>query len=161
MKAGSGLPIKNTSIIEMPEAGLAPWNIDACRIETKKDGFYVNEKPLIFYHFHGLRILTPHLALFNLHMYKTKASHTVKKIYHGYLKKLIAASKANIADNKVQRMHDVRRKPIFKILLEVNDFFLFNSFFITNMKLRPFYLKYLGLKNKLNGRINKPGNIYR
>ena len=37
--------------------GLAPWNIEQYRIDCRSDGIvYVDNDPLIFYHFHGLRL---------------------------------------------------------------------------------------------------------
>ena len=45
-------------ILEHLGAGVAPWNFSNYRYATEGDCFLVNEKPLIFYHFHQFQILT-------------------------------------------------------------------------------------------------------
>ena len=44
-------------VIEHEGAGVAPWNWQLHRISRRADQIYSNEVPLIFFHFHGLRIL--------------------------------------------------------------------------------------------------------
>ena len=38
-------------------AGVAPWNIANYNISIHKNEIFINNKPLIFYHFHGLKLL--------------------------------------------------------------------------------------------------------
>ncbi len=53
---------KNVHILEHPGANIASWNIDRYIIDTVANGFSVTDKvsgttvPLIFYHFHGLKL---------------------------------------------------------------------------------------------------------
>jgi hypothetical protein len=44
-------------ILRHPGAGLAPWNVEAHRITRRRGAVLVDEQPLIFYHYHALRIL--------------------------------------------------------------------------------------------------------
>lgn len=37
-------------------ANVAPWNIHKYDVSTRKDGVYINNKPLIYYHFHAFKM---------------------------------------------------------------------------------------------------------
>ena len=47
---------KNLHQFKHPGINLAPWNIKVHKIYEKNDGVYVGGQPLIFYHFHELKI---------------------------------------------------------------------------------------------------------
>ena len=53
-----------TAVIDLKGANLAMWNIGAHRLHLRADQVHVDDEPLIFFHFHGLR--RPHDWLFNL-----------------------------------------------------------------------------------------------
>ncbi len=66
-------------------AGLAPWNLDNYRLTRDRDGARVDGLPVIFFHFHALQLVTPHLMTqigFNI----SRASR--KNLYSPYLKAL-------------------------------------------------------------------------
>jgi SAM-dependent methyltransferase len=44
-------------VYEHKGAGLAPWNFERYRLATRDDHVYVDDVPLIFYHFHSFSIL--------------------------------------------------------------------------------------------------------
>lgn len=44
-----------------PGVGLAPWNISKHRLETRDGTAFVDGRPALFYHFHGVRLLRPRL----------------------------------------------------------------------------------------------------
>ncbi len=48
---------KELIITGHPGAGLAPWNVEAHRVSRQGGRIMVDGRPLIFYHYHGLRIL--------------------------------------------------------------------------------------------------------
>jgi hypothetical protein len=51
-----------TGILSNPGAGVAPWNQNDYHFNTDQNGtVLVNGTPVIFYHFHSLDIVTPHL----------------------------------------------------------------------------------------------------
>lgn len=52
---------RRLTIFQHPGAGLAPWNIERYDIADTPRGPWVDGKPVIFYHYHGLRILVPHV----------------------------------------------------------------------------------------------------
>jgi hypothetical protein len=48
---------KKLVISKHPGVGLAPWNVEAHRIGKERGQVTVDDQPLIFYHYHALRIL--------------------------------------------------------------------------------------------------------
>jgi hypothetical protein len=52
---------RRLTIFQHPGAGLAPWNIERYDLADTPRGPWVDGKPVIFYHYHGLRILLPHV----------------------------------------------------------------------------------------------------
>jgi len=46
-------------VLEHKGAGIAPWNVDQFDIQLDNGRILVEEAPLIFYHFHSLRIISP------------------------------------------------------------------------------------------------------
>ncbi len=50
---------RRLTIFRYPGAGLAPWNIERYDLGDTPTGPSVNGKPVIFYHYHGLRVLVP------------------------------------------------------------------------------------------------------
>jgi hypothetical protein len=76
-------------VINHKGAGVAPWNIDPSTLITRTDGsIWVEEYPLLFYHFHGLKILRFYLFDPNLSTFDVRAVGIVKSIYAVYLKEL-------------------------------------------------------------------------
>ena len=46
-------------VLQHRGGGVAPWNVDQCILRTQNGQVLVEDEPLIFYHFHSLRILGP------------------------------------------------------------------------------------------------------
>jgi hypothetical protein len=80
--------------IEHLGANLAPWNFGNYMLTVKDDHVWVNEYPLIFFHFQGLEIITPQLFNLNFTDYKVKPSTILlQKLYQPYIKILLALTK--------------------------------------------------------------------
>lgn len=74
-----------------PGSGLASWNLGASRISHKGAAVQVNGEPLVFYHFHGLRIATPYLFYDRLLPGGVLLSpRTIRNVYRPYLEELSA-----------------------------------------------------------------------
>jgi SAM-dependent methyltransferase len=43
-------------VLEHPGGGLAPWNVERYVLERRGDTTYVDGRPLVFYHYHSLRL---------------------------------------------------------------------------------------------------------
>lgn len=75
--------------IEHPGANLAPWNLAAHIISVRGDRVFVDNHPLIFFHFHGLRRLAPWLYDSNVGWYKTVLSAVSRnRIFRPYIREL-------------------------------------------------------------------------
>jgi hypothetical protein len=44
------------TILDHVGANLAPWNLEGLNIRRTENGVVVEGKPLVFFHFHGLRL---------------------------------------------------------------------------------------------------------
>jgi len=85
------LPIrfKNVAILQHKGANLAPWNVDRYDIQFKGDRFWIDEQPLVFYHFHGFKEKEPNVYDPNLGFYRVEKNHqTLSLIYQNYVRVL-------------------------------------------------------------------------
>jgi hypothetical protein len=77
-----------------PGANLAPWNVDAYRIGLTRDGVRVDERPLVFYHFHGIKRMLFGIYESGLLEYGVELTAATRKgIYRPYLKDLLACDR--------------------------------------------------------------------
>lgn len=77
-----------TVVLQHKGAGIAPWNIGDVRLSEKDGKFYADSKPLIFFHFHMLKVLRPNLYDHGLSSYGVKLHRILKRLYVRYLKEL-------------------------------------------------------------------------
>ena len=83
--------------------GVAPWNINSFIIKFYKNQLYINSNKLIFYHFHGLRIIGQNLILHGLADYGVKINKMITRyIYKPYIKSLLSY-KLN-TDSEIKRL---------------------------------------------------------
>jgi hypothetical protein len=77
-------------ILQHPGGNLAPWNVENYRIRAVDDGrVTVDGRPLVFYHFQGLKHLYGPLYESGFGHYKTRLPRAVRRgIYRPYLKAL-------------------------------------------------------------------------
>lgn len=82
-------------VLQHKGAGLAPWNWANYDIQARPDGrILVDDQPLIFFHFHGLKIVTPWLydPVYAGKLYGEMPRRLVRCLYGGYLHALRAAA---------------------------------------------------------------------
>src|SRR5260370_1189883 len=109
---------RNLTILRHNGANPAPWNLSYYDISVSGKNIYVNNEPLIFYHFHGLNQLGQHLYDTRLYDYKAKAtSLVICEIYRPYLRKLTKlATTAKIAFLEgralARKREDTQRRPL-------------------------------------------------
>ena len=81
----------NVRIAHHPGLNLAPWNIDTHAYSWNGDRLLVDQRPLIFYHFHGLKRLAPWLLDTGLATYHMRGSRLLSgRVYAPYLRELRA-----------------------------------------------------------------------
>ena len=82
-------------ILQHKGAGLAPWNWANYDIKTREDGAVsVDGETLIFFHFHGLKIMSAWLydPVYAGKLYGEMPHRLVRRLYGGYLHALRAAA---------------------------------------------------------------------
>lgn len=66
--------------------GLAPWNCNKYGLKNINSEIFVDEEELVFYHFHGVRILSKCFISQNLRAYKAKLKSEIKSaLYRKYI----------------------------------------------------------------------------
>jgi hypothetical protein len=94
------------TIINHKGANLAPWNVGNHRIRCNHQSVWVDDQPLIFYHFHGFRPITRWLYDPNLTVYKTSLTEEIKRgIYQPYVETLSSLSSGFQLDQCTDALH--------------------------------------------------------
>lgn len=89
----------HVSILDHPGANLAPWNLEGADIRQSSDTVVVDGKPLVLFHFHGLRRVLHRIYDSGLHGYGVNLSPVVRRrIYRPYLSDLA------LAEHRVSRL---------------------------------------------------------
>ena len=110
---------QNVVALQHPGANVAPWNLAGSQIRADADRVRVDGQPLIFYHFHGLKQVTPWLYYPGIAEYKTRPTRVVRRhIYAPYLRALIAAnqqlSSCGVEMLRSIRLESGRPVPLFR-----------------------------------------------
>ncbi len=80
---------RGVAVLRHKGAGLAPWNIANHDLRLNGGHVLVDDQPLIFYHFHGLRKIAKWVYDPGLASYRTKLSRVGRRyIYMAYIRKL-------------------------------------------------------------------------
>jgi len=109
---------RNVAILRHKGANLAPWNLSNYDISLRGKDLYVDNEPLVFYHFHGLNQLGNYLYDTRFYDYKVKAtSPIICEIYRPYLRKLTklaATSKVAFLEGRAlaRKREHTRERPL-------------------------------------------------
>lgn len=105
----------NVQDIELKTCGRAPWNIEDTEISIKRGKILIINRPLVYYHFHHLRIygkIIEHgLAAYRV----SEITAEIKIIYRRYLKKLMSYNKIlySVNDKSISRNNSSQEKSSF------------------------------------------------
>jgi hypothetical protein len=78
-----------TAAVSHPGVNLAPWNIGGCRVDALPGGVEIEGRPLVFFHFHGIKRMLFNVYETGLHDYGAMLTPAVKRgIYGPYVKEL-------------------------------------------------------------------------
>lgn len=118
--------------IEIAGTGIAPWNLDKHVFSIKQGKVFVNSKPLIYYHFHHLRVFNTYFAINAFRHYQVKKiGRGVRKIYHFYLNRLAAIARdITFTDREIVRYGVTNNKNLVKKLLLHDGYWFFSKWFI-------------------------------
>jgi hypothetical protein len=83
--------------IEHRGANLAPWNVASYRISERDGRVWVDDQPLVFFHFQGFQQLAPWLYNSNFGLYFARPSSTIRRAVIGpYIAALREATRASV-----------------------------------------------------------------
>jgi len=78
--------------VDEPGVNLAPWNLAATHIEHDAQAVRVNGRPLVVFHFHGMRRMLFNLHESGLHDYRVALTPAIRDgIYRPYVSELVAS----------------------------------------------------------------------
>lgn len=82
------LSLSGVHVVEHKGANVAPWNWSRYRIERQGEGATVDGQPLIFFHFHGLKLVNRWLLQPSESGYPVMPWSLRRHFYEGYLREL-------------------------------------------------------------------------
>jgi hypothetical protein len=75
-------------VLEHPGSALGPWNWSSAALSLAGDTAFVDGVPLVFYHFHGIKILHPNLISLGMYRYGKMPREMRRWFYGGYTRRL-------------------------------------------------------------------------
>jgi hypothetical protein len=116
---------KGVYAIDIPGIGVAPWNLDSYKITFHENQLYINKSKIIFYHFHGLRIVNRNLIIHGMSKYNVKVNKLItRQIYRPYIKNLLSFDTGN--DAEIER-HIISLQTAFQTVLFQNNWYFYKS----------------------------------
>jgi hypothetical protein len=99
--------------------GLAPWNICDHKIQRKRGKLMCDGVPVLFYHFHGLRIYNKHVVSHGVFNYsQKKLLRVVKRLYADYHGLLLSSIESG-NDIQISR-YQISDSSLFELILKTN-----------------------------------------
>lgn len=111
----------NVVVLEHKGANLAPWNLSNYNLHSMNwNTVMVDEKPLIFFHFHGLKKISQFCYNPGWTAYGVKSSKVLRRrIYSSYLRMLVYVNRQLLATHGIDLIYDdvrgVRKHKIFQL----------------------------------------------
>ncbi|QHS56347.1 glycosyl transferase [Mucilaginibacter sp. 14171R-50] len=120
--------------IKTPGAGLAPWNIDNHDFKIVDGEITVDQQPLIYYHFHHLRVFNKNFAFNGLEHYGVKNNtRGLKRIYHIYLKALKSFTDKANTDFNTLRYNNHLNSSFSQKLKSPQGYWFYNNYVIVHV----------------------------
>lgn len=84
----------NVKIIDHPGVNAAPWNLENYVVRLQENKLYIDDYPLIFYHFHNLYRLNANIFKLGLSEYSVQINPVIKqKLYGEYIQAVMNMDK--------------------------------------------------------------------
>ena len=84
--------LEGVIVVDTPGIGLGPWNASRFVIDVKGTEPRVDGAPLVFYHFHNFKSISPHLHNDGLLGYGSMSQAARRFLYGGDIRDLMAAT---------------------------------------------------------------------
>jgi hypothetical protein len=78
---------KNVKILDHPGMNTAPWNLSNSDLSAGPQGILVDGQPLVFFHFHGLKPVTPHVYDPHMAPYSARPTPMLRRVYGPYIER--------------------------------------------------------------------------
>jgi hypothetical protein len=80
---------EGVAVLDHPGANLAAWNLAGARVTHERGKTRVDGRPLVFFHFHGLKSIGPFMYDMAFHAYMVRPPATLRRhVLTPYLRKL-------------------------------------------------------------------------
>ena len=136
-------------VLNGPSVNLAIWNTNSYRIHQEQGKLLADGQLVVFYHFHGLHLLSERWVGNTFHWYRTRPQKVlVKNVYLPYLSRLLDWEKTLAKAGRPR--HSVSRHPFpMKVLIAGAVFFLHRPSHIVYLNCNWCYQFYSNLKQTL------------
>jgi hypothetical protein len=100
---------QNIAVITQKGANLAPWNVSSYKLSLRGKQLWVDEDPLIFFHFQSLARVNARTYKLNFTKYRARASKFIKtKIYAPYVRLIEESTRqvVGFSPNRLRNLED-------------------------------------------------------
>jgi hypothetical protein len=115
---------ENVVVFQHKGIGFAPWNLSQYMIARKGEQTWVDDVPLVLYHFHNFRMLTKNAFAPRIHEYtggyvaNVLNQNHIQYIYHPYASRL----KDYMRRGYIYGLFEIPRAMILRMILKGNAF---------------------------------------
>jgi hypothetical protein len=135
--------------IELIGSGVSTWNVENYKITYKNDKPFIENTPVIYYHYHGLRKLNNYFFAHCLNTYSVDDKKNSLKIYKFYARHLnLFEKQTNFFSNNITRLN-VKKSNLFATLLNTNGVYFFSPLISFEINLMKIHFKLSKIKMQL------------
>lgn len=119
-------------------SGIAPWNLNRFKLTSFKNSFYVDNTPIIYFHFQFFKIIYPSIAINGFIHYRVDHNTSIKSLYLKYWNDIEIQNKyiGNFKNGSIRGVRSLKK--IEKIFQESTFFFkVFNNIYAFNAQVCP------------------------
>ncbi|MCS6880080.1 MAG: hypothetical protein RMK84_04310 [Oscillochloridaceae bacterium] len=102
-------------VLQHKGANVAPWNVSRYKLTVRGRQIFVDDQPLLFYHFHGLNQVRPWLYNPRLSYYQLQMSDVLLKVYEMYIQIL----QQNVHEDATPASIRIPQRSMWKTYLDV------------------------------------------
>lgn len=138
-------------VLQHKGANLAPWNISGYQIHERNGKVMVDDDPLIFYHFHKLKVVSPNIYDTGLTDKRAHLNRTIRRrIYLPYLREL----RGLMEEAGTSNIGSIRRAPAMRLrdrlrLFAAHKMIMTLGPFAPGMNLEPLVRPVIALKRMM------------
>jgi len=102
-------------VLQHKGANVAPWNVSRYKLTAKGEQIFVDDQPLLFYHFHGLNQIRPWLYNPRLSYYRIQMSDVLLRVHEMYIQVLQQKANQSVVPGSIR----MSQRPMWKMYLDV------------------------------------------